>query len=259
MLQATDVKVHFPVRGGLLRRTKSWIKAVDGVDLSVMAGRTLGIVGESGSGKSTLARALAQLVPSHGRITLDNREISQRDTNGLRAFRRQVQIVFQDPFGSLSPRISVGEIIAEGLAAHGIGTVEDRQREVAQVLTEVGLDPSVAGNYPHEFSGGQRQRIAIARALVMKPRIILFDEPTSALDMTVQKSLIALLQDLQDRLGIGYLFISHDIALIGSISHDIMVMKDGVVVERGTAGQIMTDPQHPYTVNLIKAARRKSA
>ena len=259
MLQATDVKVHFPVRGGLLRRTKSWIKAVDGVDLSVMAGRTVGIVGESGSGKSTLARALAQLVPSRGRITLDNREISQRDTNGLRAFRRQVQIVFQDPFGSLSPRISVGEIIAEGLAAHGIGTVEDRQREVAQVLTEVGLDPSVAGNYPHEFSGGQRQRIAIARALVMKPRIILFDEPTSALDMTVQKSLIALLQDLQDRLGIGYLFISHDIALIGSISHDIMVMKDGVVVERGTAGQIMTDPQHPYTVKLIKAARRKSA
>ena len=186
-------------------------------------------------------------------------EISQRGTSRLRAFRRDVQIVFQDPFGALSPRMSVGEIIAEGLNAHGIGTARDRQQQVARVLGEVGLSPAVAGNYPHEFSGGQRQRICIARALVMKPRVILFDEPTSALDMTVQKSLIQLLDSLQERLGLGYLFISHDIALIGSISDEIIVINDGVVVERGTACEIINEPRHPYTIDLIKAAERKSA
>ena len=256
---ARDIKVHFPVRGGLLRRTRTWIRAVDGVDLEVRPGRTVGIVGESGSGKSTLARAVTQLVPHQGGITFDGVRVSQQDTAGLRAFRRQVQIVFQDPFGSLSPRMSVGDIIAEGLVAHDIGTVEDRRVAVAEMLQEVGLDPAVAGNYPHEFSGGQRQRIAIARALILKPRIILFDEPTSALDMTVQKSLIALLERLQERFALGYLFISHDIALIGSISDDMLVMKDGVVVERGSAEEIMTTPRDRYTIDLIAAARRKSA
>ena len=259
LLQARDIRVHFPVRGGLLRRTRSWIKAVDGVDLSIGAGRTVGIVGESGSGKSTLARALIKLVPSTGQVSFQGQDISQRDASRLRAFRRDVQIVFQDPFGALSPRMSVGEIIAEGLNAHGIGTARDRQQQVARVLGEVGLSPAVAGNYPHEFSGGQRQRICIARALVMKPRVILFDEPTSALDMTVQKSLIQLLESLQERLGLGYLFISHDIALIGSISDEIIVINDGVVVERGTACEIINKPRHPYTIDLIKAAEHKSA
>ena len=259
LLVARDIKVHFPVRGGLLRRTRNVIKAVDGVDLEVKAGRTVGIVGESGSGKSTLARAITQLVTCQGRITFDDSEISQRDKGGLRAFRRQVQIVFQDPYGSLSPRMSVGDIIAEGLVAHDIGTAEEQRAAVAEVLQEVGLDPAVAGNYPHEFSGGQRQRIAIARALILKPRIILFDEPTSALDMTVQKSLIALLGNLQTRFDLGYLFISHDIALIGSISDEMIVMKDGVVVERGATQDIMQAPAHPYTIDLIAAARRKSA
>ena len=259
LLVARGIKVHFPVRGGLLRRTRHWIKAVDGVDLDIGAGRTVGIVGESGSGKSTLARAITQLVTCQGRITFDDHEISQRDKGGLKAFRRQVQIVFQDPFGSLSPRMSVGDIIAEGMVAHDIGTPEERRAAVAEVLQEVGLDPAMAGNYPHEFSGGQRQRIAIARALILKPRVILFDEPTSALDMTVQKSLIALLDTLQTRFDLGYLFISHDIALIGSISDSMIVMKDGIVVERGPTDRIMQAPEHPYTIDLIAAARRKSA
>ena len=259
LLVARDIKVHFPVRGGLLRRTRHWIKAVDGIDLEIGTGRTVGIVGESGSGKSTLARAITQLVSCQGRITFDNSEISQQDSRGLKAFRRQVQIVFQDPFGSLSPRMSVGDIIAEGLVAHDIGTAAERAAAVAEMLQEVGLDPAVAGNYPHEFSGGQRQRIAIARALILKPRIILFDEPTSALDMTVQKSLIALLDRLQTRFELGYLFISHDIALIGSISDEMIVMKDGQVVERGPTDRIMQTPDHPYTIDLIAAARRKSA
>ena len=258
LMVARDIKVHFPIRGGLLRRTRSWIKAVDGVDLEVRAGRTVGIVGESGSGKSTLARALTQLVTYQGRVSFADTPVSQKDSRALKAFRRQVQIVFQDPFGSLSPRMSVGEIIAEGMVAHDMGTTETRREAVAEALQEVGLDPAVAGNYPHEFSGGQRQRIAIARALILKPRIILFDEPTSALDMTVQKSLIALLERLQARLGLGYLFISHDIALIGSISHDMIVMKEGVIVEGGRTADIMNSPQDPYTVELIAAAGRKS-
>ena len=251
--------MHFPVRGGLLKRTRNWIRAVDGVSLRLQPGRTLGVVGESGSGKSTLARALTQLVSYSGSVAFDGKDIGQHDTGGLTAFRRQVQIVFQDPFGSLSPRMSVGDIIAEGPTAHGLGTAETRRRAVEDALQDVGLDPAVAGNYPHEFSGGQRQRIAIARALILKPRIIIFDEPTSALDMTVQKTLISLLQGLQDRYELGYLFISHDIALIASISNDMMVMKDGLIVETGPTSNIMKDPKQAYTRDLISAALRKSA
>jgi len=258
VLTASGLKVHFPIRGGLLRRTRDWIRAVDGVDLALHEAQTLGIVGESGSGKSTLARAITRLVPSEGQIALDNAPVKATGAAALKPFRRQVQIVFQDPFGALSPRLSVGEIIAEGLAAHAIGTPRERDLAVADVLREVGLDPEAADRYPHEFSGGQRQRIAIARALILKPRVILFDEPTSALDMTVQKSLVALLRNLQSRHSLSYIFISHDIALIASISHHILVMKDGIVVEEGSASAILTAPRHPYTRDLITAARRKS-
>ena len=258
VVEANGLKVHFPIRGGLLRRTRDWIRAVDGVDLTLHEGQTLGIVGESGSGKSTLARAITRLVPSEGRIKLDGTPVPDTGAAALKPFRRQVQIVFQDPFGALSPRMSVGDIIAEGLAAHDIGTVEERQQAVAAALLEVGLDPASASRYPHEFSGGQRQRIAIARALILKPRVILFDEPTSALDMTVQKSLVALLGDLQQRYQLSYIFISHDIALIASISHHILVMKDGLVVEEGSAEAILTAPQEDYTKALISAANRKS-
>ena len=258
VLDASGLKVHFPIRGGLLRRTKDWIRAVDGVDLTLRQGQTLGIVGESGSGKSTLARAITRLVPSEGRITLDGVAVPNTGATALKSFRRQVQIVFQDPFGALSPRLSVGDIIAEGLMAHDIGTDAEQKQAVAEALQEVGLDPASAGRYPHEFSGGQRQRIAIARALILKPRVILFDEPTSALDMTVQKSLVALLGDLQQRHQLSYIFISHDIALIASISHDMLVMKDGVLVEQGSAETILTKPQQDYTRALITAAKRKS-
>lgn len=258
VLRTTDLKVHFPIRGGLLRRTKGWIRAVDGVSLTLHQGQTLGIVGESGSGKSTLARAITRLVPSDGQITLDGVPVPDTGAAALKPFRRQVQIVFQDPFGALSPRLSVGDIIAEGLTAHDIGTVEERNLAVTEALREVGLDPASASRYPHEFSGGQRQRIAIARALILNPRVILFDEPTSALDMTVQKSLVALLGDLQRRHKLSYIFISHDIALIASISHHVLVMKDGLVVEKGSAGTILTAPRQNYTRALIAAAKRKS-
>ena len=258
LLEARDIKVHFPLRRGLLRRTADWIRAVDGVDLTLHQGETLGIVGESGSGKSTLARAITRLVSSEGTVSLENENISSTKATALKPYRRQVQIVFQDPFGSLSPRMSVGEIIAEGPQAHGAADTAVLSEQVATVLQEVGLDPASAERYPHEFSGGQRQRIAIARALIMQPRVILFDEPTSALDMTVQQQLVMLLRNLQDRHALSYIFISHDIALIASMSHRIMVMKDGRVVESGNTEDILTAPAQPYTRALIGAASRKA-
>ena len=234
------------------------IRDRDGVDLTLHEGETLGIVGESGSGKSTLARAITRLVGFEGQIRFDGTTIRSTSAAKLKPYRRQVQIVFQDPFGSLSPRMSVGEIIAEGPLAHREDDPAKLPKRVAAVLEEVGLDPAHADRYPHEFSGGQRQRIAIARALIMQPRVILFDEPTSALDMTVQQQLITLLLTLQDRYALSYIFISHDIALIASMSHRIMVMKDGTVVETGNAQRILSTPQHPYTRSLIGAAERKS-
>ncbi len=249
-----ELRVHFPIQRGLLKRTVGWVKAVDGVDLSVRAGETVGIVGESGSGKTTLGLALLRLLPSQGSIRIAGQEIQGWSWRQLRPLRRQMQIVFQDPFGSLSPRLSVGQIVAEGLVIHRIGTPEERARRVARALEEVGLDPAWAHRYPHEFSGGQRQRIAIARALVLEPRLLVLDEPTSALDMSVQAQIVELLRDLQARRGLAYLFISHDLRVIRAMSHRVVVMKDGVVVEEGPVDRIFEEPRHPYTRALLAAA-----
>jgi len=253
------LQVHFPIQRGLLRRTVGWVKAVDGVDLVIRAGETLGIVGESGSGKTTLGLALLRLLPSRGVIRIGGTDVQGWSWRQLRPLRREMQIVFQDPFGSLSPRMSVGQIVEEGLAIHRIGTAEERARRVARALEEVGLDPDWAHRYPHEFSGGQRQRIAIARALVLEPRLLVLDEPTSALDMSVQAQIVDLLRGLQEKHGLAYLFISHDLRVIRATSHRVAVMKDGVVVEEGPVEQIFEDPRHPYTRALLAAALRVEA
>jgi len=253
------LQVHFPIQRGLLRRTVGWVKAVDGVDLVIRAGETLGIVGESGSGKTTLGLALLRLLPSRGVIRIGGTDVQGWSWRQLRPLRRQMQIVFQDPFGSLSPRMSVGQIVEEGLAIHRVGTAEERARRVARALEEVGLDPDWAHRYPHEFSGGQRQRIAIARALVLEPRLLVLDEPTSALDMSVQAQIVDLLRSLQEKHGLAYLFISHDLRVIRATSHRVAVMKDGVVVEEGPVEQIFEDPRHPYTRALLAAALRVEA
>ena len=254
LLHSSGLKVWFPIRTGLLRRTTGHIKAVDGVDLSLKEGETLGIVGESGSGKTTLALALLRVIPSQGPIVFQGQNIDPLDRAALRPLRRQMQIVFQDPYGSLSPRLSVEDIVAEGLEVHGIGTRAERRSAVAEALAEVGLDPSHARRYPHEFSGGQRQRIAIARALVLKPRLIVLDEPTSALDVSVQSQIIELLRGLQRKHRLAYLFISHDLRVVRAMARTILVMKDGRVVEHGPACQIFQAPRHPYTRALLDAA-----
>ncbi len=254
-----DLKVHFPIQRGFLRRTVGWVKAVDGVDLELRAGETLGIVGESGSGKTTLGLALLRLLPSSGAIRIAGTDVQGWSWRRLRPLRRQMQIVFQDPFGSLSPRMSVGQIVEEGLAIHRIGTAAERARAVAKALAEVGLDPEWMHRYPHEFSGGQRQRIAIARALVLEPRLLVLDEPTSALDMSVQAQIVDLLRALQEKRGLAYLFISHDLRVIRATSHRVMVMKEGVVVEEGPVERIFEAPRHPYTRALLAAALRVEA
>ena len=254
ILRLDELKVHFPIRRVVMRRTVGHVKAVDGVSLALREGHTIGLVGESGSGKTTLGLALLRLERSEGGILFDGRDLQALGQRELRPMRREMQIVFQDPFSSLSPRMSVGEIVGEGLEVHRIGTKEERSVLIDRVLREVGLDPSSRERYPHEFSGGQRQRIAIARALVLKPRLIVLDEPTSALDMSVQAQIVDLLRDLQERHKLAYLFISHDLKVVRALADEVVVLRHGKVVERGPAKQIFEAPQTPYTQALIAAA-----
>jgi len=254
VMTASDIKVYFPIKKGLLRRTVDHVRAVDGVSLDVREGHTVGVVGESGSGKTTLGLALLRLNESRGAIRFDGKEIQELSPGQVRPLRRQMQVVFQDPYGSLSPRLSVGQIIGEGLKIHNIGTARERDIMVAKALEEVGLDPESRHRYPHEFSGGQRQRIAIARALVLKPKFVVLDEPTSALDMSVQAQIVDLLRDLQARYNLAYLFISHDLRVVRALSSHVIVMKDGRVVEQGPTRQIFETPREEYTRALLAAA-----
>ena len=255
VMEAKDVKVWFPIKRGFLRRIKGYVKAVDGVTLNVREGHTMGVVGESGCGKTSLALALLRLERSQGDILFRGQNIQGWGSAKMRPLRREMQIVFQDPFASLSPRMSVGDIVGEGLDVHGMaGNRDERRARITQALTEVGLDPDSRDRYPHEFSGGQRQRIAIARAMALKPRFVVLDEPTSALDMSVQAQIVDLLRDLQARHNLAYLFISHDLRVVRAMADEIVVMKGGVIVEQGTADSIFDHPREAYTRALIAAA-----
>ena len=237
----------------MLRRTIGHIKAVNASSLSVRAGETLGIVGESGSGKTTMALAIMRLIASEGGITYKGQDIRSWSTKQLRHLRKDMQIVFQDPYGSLSPRMTCAQIISEGLKIHNVDPDRDQRDLVAEVMLETGLDPATMDRYPHEFSGGQRQRIAIARAMVLRPKLLVLDEPTSALDMTVQVQIVELLRGLQKKYGLAYLFISHDLKVIRAMSHKVIVMKQGDVVEQGTAEDLFENPQTEYTRKLLQA------
>ncbi len=254
LLEVDDLRVWFPIKKGLLRRTVDYVKAVNGINFSLPQGQTLGIVGESGSGKSTLGLAILRLISSQGDIRFHGQNLQGMNQQEVRPLRREMQVVFQDPFGSLSPRMSVADIVGEGLRIHRIGTAQEQEAAIIAALQEVGLDPATRHLYPHEFSGGQRQRIAIARALVLKPALILLDEPTSALDRTVQRQVVELLRSLQLKYNLTYLFISHDLAVVKALSHQLMVIKQGQVVEQGDAREIFHAPQHPYTRQLLEAA-----
>jgi microcin C transport system ATP-binding protein len=255
VMEARDLRVWFPIKKGVIRRVIGHVKAVDGVNLEVRQGHTLGIVGESGSGKSSLGRALIRLDSSEGDIRFAGQDIQGLGWKTLRPLRRQMQIVFQDPFGSLSPRLSVGQIVGEGLKVHDLGgSYEERRALIGEALVEVGLEPDMMERYPHEFSGGQRQRISIARALVLKPKFMVLDEPTSALDMSVQAQIVDLLRALQERYGLAYLFISHDLRVVRALAHEIIVLRQGKVVEQGTADALFANPVEAYTRALMAAA-----
>jgi microcin C transport system ATP-binding protein len=255
VLTGSAIRVWFPIKAGVFRRTIGYVKAIDGVGVTVREGETVGIVGESGSGKTTLGLALLRLLASEGSIVYDGTKLDGLSGARMRPLRRQLQIVFQDPFSSLSPRLSVAQIVEEGLSVHRIGgTAQERRTLIDEVLREVGLDPESADRYPHEFSGGQRQRIAIARALVLKPRFIVLDEPTSALDMSVQAQIVDLLRDLQLRHRLAYLFISHDLRVVRALASEVVVLKDGKIVEAGPAKSIFEAPKNPYTRALMAAA-----
>jgi len=255
ILHGENIKVYFPIRHGILQRTVGNIRAVDGVDIRVRAGETVGIVGESGSGKSTLGYGILRLMHATGKILFTGQDIRALHGRELRPLRRQMQIVFQDPFGSLSPRLTVAQIVGEGLLVHESEMqAAMRDERVCEILHEVGLDPAARHRYPHEFSGGQRQRIAIARALILKPKLIILDEPTSALDVSVQAQIVELLRGLQAKYHLAYIFISHDLRVVRAMAHQILVMKDGKVVESGAAEKVLSAPQEGYTQRLLAAA-----
>ncbi|XWN31958.1 MAG: ABC transporter ATP-binding protein [Devosia sp.] len=255
VVEAEDLKVWFPIKRGLMRKTVDHIKAVDGIDLSLRRGETLGVVGESGSGKTTLGFAVLRLIASKGRIVFMGERIDDRSWSKMRALRSDMQVVFQDPFGSLSPRMSVADIVSEGLKIHFPDkSAAERDEAVVKALLEVGLDPTTRGRYPHEFSGGQRQRIAIARALVLEPDFIMLDEPTSALDRSVQAQVVDLLRDVQAKRDLTFLFISHDLQVVRALANQVIVMRGGKVVERGTTDQIFDAPKTDYTRALMAAA-----
>jgi microcin C transport system ATP-binding protein len=255
LMEGEGLKVWFPIKTGLFRRTTGFIKAVDGVDFSVRDGETLGVVGESGSGKTTLGLALLRLIESQGPIVYAGKRLDRLSAAAMRPLRREMQIVFQDPFSSLSPRLTVGQIIEEGLKVHGLGdNAAGRRALVEKALTTLNLPLDSINSYPHEFSGGQRQRLAFARILALNPRFVVLDEPTSALDMSLQAQIVELLRDLQRRFGIAYLFISHDLRVVKAMAHEIMVLKDGKAVECGPAREIFERPKHAYTRALMAAA-----
>jgi microcin C transport system ATP-binding protein len=255
LMQARDVRVHFPIRRGVLRRIVGHVRAVDGVSVTVHEGETVALVGESGSGKSTMGYASLRMQDAEGQIRFDGQDLAKMDASSLRRLRADMQIVFQDPYGSLSPRLSVGEIIAEGLSVHERSLSRaERTVRVAEAVAEVGLPADILDRFPHEFSGGQRQRIAIARAMVLKPRFVVLDEPTSALDMSVQAQIVELLRRLQKDHALGYLFISHDLRVVRALAHRVVVMRSGVVVEEGPAEAIFDRPREEYTRALMAAA-----
>ena len=254
VLCCEHLRVWFPITSGFMRRITGHVKAVNDASLTVRAGETLGVVGESGSGKTTLALAILRLVQSQGKVLLDGHDLSTLPKSALRPLRRDMQVVFQDPFGSLSPRMTAEAIIAEGLGVHGVDPGRNRRDMVGAIMEEVGLDPATMHRYPHEFSGGQKQRIAIARAMILRPRLVVLDEPTSALDMTVQVQIVDLLRDLQRRHGLAYVFISHDLRVVRALSHQVMVMQNGDVIEHGPAQALFANPQQDYTKALLTAA-----
>ena len=255
VVKADKLKVWFPIKRGFFRRVTGYIKAVDGVDVTVRAGQTLGVVGESGSGKTTLGLSLLRLIASEGPIAYAGTRIDGFNASAMRPLRKEMQIVFQDPYGSLSPRLSIRQIVEEGLIVQGKSlTLEQREKRVAKALTEVGLDPSTMERYPHEFSGGQRQRIAIARALALEPRFVVLDEPTSALDMSVQAQIVDLLRQIQQDHDLAYLFISHDLRVVRALANEVIVMRDGLAVEQGATAEIFDTPKTDYTKALIAAA-----
>ncbi len=257
VMRGEQVKVWFPIKQGFLRRTVDHVKAVDGIDVTIRAGQTLGVVGESGSGKTTLGLALSRMISSQGVIRFGEKDINQFSFKQMRPLRRELQIVFQDPFGSLSPRMSIADIVAEGLAVHEPKlSADERDARVVAALREVNLDPENRFRYPHEFSGGQRQRIAIARAMVLNPRFVMLDEPTSALDMSVQAQVVDLLRGLQQKHNLAYLFISHDLKVVKALANDVLVMRNGKAVEYGPSEEIFANPKSDYTKALMAAAFR---